>query len=154
MDLVSTSVDTCFVLDPCRDVALLPQVYKEVQSTMTLSNSIRKLRFEHGEMTQKQLAERVGVSRQTMNAIENCRHAPTVAVAIRIADVFHVSVDQLFNLDYDGKPARCEPAATVTIDRSQATIEEKTEVESRREPVEKVAERRATLADLRNVIGP
>jgi len=119
-----------------------------------LSNRIRERRFRNSEMTQKALAELVGVSRQTMNAIENCRHAPTLAVAIRIADVFHVSVDQLFNLDYDGKPARCEPAATVAIDRPQAIIEEPIEVESRQEPVEKAAERRATLADLRKVLGP
>ena len=71
---------------------------------MELTNKIRKYRFDNGEMTQKALAERIGISRQTMNAIENCRHAPTVTVAIRIADVFHVSVDQLFDLDYDGKP--------------------------------------------------
>lgn len=57
-------------------------------------------------MTRKELAECVGVSRQTMNAIENGRHAPTIAVAIRIADVFRVSVDQLFGLNYDGMPAR------------------------------------------------
>lgn len=119
-----------------------------------LSNRIREHRFRNGEMTQKALAERVSVSRQTMNAIENCRHAPTVAVAIRIADVFHVSVDQLFKLDCDDKPARCEPAATAAIDRSQATIEEQIEVESRCEPVERVAERPVTLADLRNVLGP
>jgi DNA-binding XRE family transcriptional regulator len=52
-------------------------------SVVALSNKIRELRFKNGEMTQKHLAERVGVSRQTMNAIENGRHAPTVDVAIR-----------------------------------------------------------------------
>ena len=75
----------------------------------TLTNKIRENRFRHGEVTQKELAGRVGVSRQTINAIENGRHAPTVAVAIRIADVFGVAVDQLFELAYDGKPARHEP---------------------------------------------
>lgn len=73
---------------------------------MELSNKIRKYRFENNEMTQKQLAELVGVSRQTMNAIENCKHAPTIDVAIRIADVLGVSVDQMFRYDYDGKPER------------------------------------------------
>jgi putative transcriptional regulator len=73
---------------------------------VALSNKIRKLRFKNGEMTQKHLAERVGVSRQTMNAIENGRHAPTVELAIRIADVFGITVDQLFDLDYDGRPVR------------------------------------------------
>jgi len=118
-----------------------------------LSNNIREHRFRNDEMTQKALAKRVGVSRQTMNAIENCRHAPTLAVAIRIADVFHVSVDQLFKLDYDGKPVRCEPAATVAFERSPATTEVQIEVESKREPVEKVAERQVSLADLQNVLG-
>jgi putative transcriptional regulator len=118
-----------------------------------LSNKIREYRFRNSEMTQKQLAERVGVSRQTMNAIENCRHAPTVAVAIRIADVFRVSVDRLFDLEYDGKPARCEQVARIAVDRSQATTEKPIEIERRREPVEKEAVRRVNLADLRNVIG-
>lgn len=119
-----------------------------------LSNKIRELRFKSGEMTQKALAERVGISRQTMNAIENCRHAPTVAVAIRIADVFHVSVDQLFEFDYDGKPAHREKPATVTIDRSQETIKEPIQVESGLEPSKEEADRQVTLADLRGVIGP
>ncbi len=72
---------------------------------MKLSNEIRELRFKNGEMTQKHVAERVAVSRQTMNAIENGRHAPTVYVATRIADVFGITVDQLFEPDYVGKPA-------------------------------------------------
>lgn len=119
-----------------------------------LSNKIRELRFKNGEMTQKVLAERVGISRQTMNAIENCRHAPTVVVAIKIADLFHVSVDQLFDLDYDGKPTRREQPARVAIDRSRTTIEEPTEVESEPEPREEEAHRQITLADLRGVTGP
>ena len=104
-------------------------------------------------MTQKELAERVGISRQTMNAIENCRHAPTVAVAIRIADVFQVSVDQVFDLVYDGKPARREQPATVAIDRPQTIIEKPVEVEARPEPPKKSEEAEFSLADLRGVIG-
>ena len=118
-----------------------------------LSNKIRGHRFRNGEMTQKALAERVGISRQTMNAIENCRHTPTVAVAIRIADVFRVSVDLLFNLEYDGKPARCEQAARIAVDRVQATADESTEIEARHEPFKKEAVRQISLADLRNVVG-
>ncbi len=119
-----------------------------------LSNKIRELRFKNGEMTQKALAERVGISRQTMNAIENCRHAPTVVVAIKIADLFHVSVDYLFDLDYDGKPTRREQPARVATDRSTATIREPIEVESRAEPFEENSDRQISLADLRGVIGP
>jgi putative transcriptional regulator len=55
-------------------------------------------------MTQKELAELVGVSRQTINAIENCKHAPSIDVAIRIADLFREAVDTVFEYDYEGKP--------------------------------------------------
>lgn len=134
-----------------------------------LSNKIREQRFKNGEMTQRVLAAKVGISRQTMNAIENCRHAPTVSVAIRIADVFSVTVDELFSLDYEGKPARLERAARVTADRSQAPIIEQARaapdrsrspirqpvtVESRPEQADEKAERQTTLAELRKVIGP
>lgn len=71
---------------------------------MAVSNNIRKLRFKHGEMTQKELARLVGVSRQTMNAIETNEHAPTLDVAIRIADVFQEAVDDVFVFKYDEKP--------------------------------------------------
>ena len=133
-----------------------------------LSNKIRRLRFENGEMTQKVLAEHVGISRQTMNAIENCRHAPSVSVAIRIADVFQVSVDQLFTLDYEDKPtpierptratvgrppARNREPATGTPDRSPALIREPVSTESRPGPIEEKNERQITLADLKAVVG-
>jgi putative transcriptional regulator len=118
-----------------------------------LSNKIRKLRFKNGEMTQKHLAELVGVSRQTMNAIENCRHAPTVAVAIRIADVFCITLDELFDLDYVGRPSCHDKATTIAVDRSQATVEESVEIEGEDEPVEKEAQQEISLASLRNVIG-
>lgn len=103
-------------------------------------------------MTQKHLAERVGVSRQTMNAIENGRHAPTVDVAIRIADVFRISVDQLFDLDYDGRPARRKKATTIAVDRPEATIEESAELEDESERAEKGAERQISMSDLAKVI--
>lgn len=120
---------------------------------MALSNKIRELRFKNGQMTQKHLAERVGVSRQTMNAIENGRHAPTVDVAIRIADVFRITVDQLFDLDYDGKPARREHAARVAVDRPRTTIEEPVEVERDVGTAKEEADMKAKLRNLRNVIG-
>lgn len=107
--------------------------------------AIRELRFKNGEMTQKALAQRVGISQQTMNAIKNCRHAPTNALAIRIDDVFHVSVDQLFELDYDGKPVRREQSARVAIDRPQATTREPVKVNDQYAPAEKEAECQTTL---------
>lgn len=59
-------------------------------------NSIRALRFEHGEMTQAQLADRVGVTRQTINAIEQGKYSPSLEVAFKIAKVFGRPVDDVF----------------------------------------------------------
>ena len=74
---------------------------------MSWSNKIRELRFELGTMTQRELAERVGVSRQTINAIERSKHQPSLELAFRIADVFETSVEDVFAFDYDGKPDIC-----------------------------------------------
>ncbi len=70
-------------------------------------------------MTQLQLAEQVGVSRQTINAIENSKHAPTVDVAIRIADVFREAIDNVFGYEYDGSPEFLVVCASVAGDREQ-----------------------------------
>jgi putative transcriptional regulator len=61
-----------------------------------VSNSIRALRFGLGEMTQAELAERVGVTRQTIIAIEQGRYSPTLELAFQIARVFRVPLDQVF----------------------------------------------------------
>ena len=74
-------------------------------------------------MTQKQLAGLVGVSRQTMNAIENCRHAPTIDVAIRIADVFRESVGGVFEFEYEGKPEFLNVCVSFAGDRDQIGAE-------------------------------
>jgi putative transcriptional regulator len=65
-------------------------------------NSIRKLRFEHSEMTQQQLAERIGVTRQTVNAIELGKYSPSLEVAFRIAAVFNVPLEQVFQYRQSG----------------------------------------------------
>ena len=62
----------------------------------TISNRIRQLRFEHGEMTQQQLAQRIGVTRQTLNAIELGKYSPSLEAAFRIAEVFGVPLEQVF----------------------------------------------------------
>ena len=62
----------------------------------TLTNNIRKLRFEHGEMTQKELAERTGCTRQTIHAIEAAKYAPSLELAFRIARVFERNVEDVF----------------------------------------------------------
>jgi putative transcriptional regulator len=64
-----------------------------------ISNSIRRLRFEHGEMTQQDLAERAGVTRQTIIALEAGRYAPSLPLAVRIARVFGVGVEDVFHID-------------------------------------------------------
>jgi putative transcriptional regulator len=63
---------------------------------MAISNNIRRLRFEHGEMTQQALAERIGVTRQTVNAIEANKYSPSLETAFRIAAVFAVPLEQVF----------------------------------------------------------
>ncbi len=61
-----------------------------------LSNDIRRLRFEHGEMTQQALADKVGCSRQTIVLLEQGRYAPSLALAFEIAGVFGKTVDEVF----------------------------------------------------------
>jgi putative transcriptional regulator len=61
-----------------------------------IQNSIRRLRFDRNEMTQQELADRIGVTRQTVNAIELGKYSPSLEVAFRIADVFGVALDQVF----------------------------------------------------------
>lgn len=61
-----------------------------------VTNSIRALRFAHGEMTQAELAERIGVTRQTLLAIEQGRYSPSLEMAFRIARVFRVRIDDVF----------------------------------------------------------
>lgn len=68
---------------------------------MALSNAIRRYRFDQDEMTQKELAEIVGVSRQTINAIEGNKYSPSLVVAFRIAHAFGYSVDNVFEYESD-----------------------------------------------------
>ena len=59
-------------------------------------NNIRRLRFDHKEMTQQDLADKIGVTRQTVNAIELNKYSPSLEVAFKIADVFGIPLDQVF----------------------------------------------------------
>jgi putative transcriptional regulator len=61
-----------------------------------ITNSIRVLRFAAGEMTQADLAQRIGVTRQTIIAIEQGRYSPSLEMAFQIARVFGVPLDQVF----------------------------------------------------------
>jgi putative transcriptional regulator len=62
-----------------------------------VTNAIRSLRFAHDEMTQAELARRVGVTRQTIIAIEQGRYSPSLEMAFKIARVFGVGVDDVFS---------------------------------------------------------
>jgi len=64
-----------------------------------LSNNIRRLRFEKGEMTQQQLADLVGVTRQTIIAIEQGKYAPSLPLAFRIALAFGVPLESVFQYE-------------------------------------------------------
>jgi putative transcriptional regulator len=70
-----------------------------------VTNSIRSLRFATGEMTQADLADRVGLTRQTIIAIEQGKYSPTLEIAFQIARVFRVPLDQAFQYpDPEEKP--------------------------------------------------
>jgi len=64
-----------------------------------VANQVRKLRFLHGEITQEELAKRLGVARQTVIAIERGKYNPSVALAIRIARVFELPVEEVFFIE-------------------------------------------------------
>jgi len=61
-----------------------------------IQNGIRRLRFDHGEMTQSTLAEKIGVTRQTVAAIEQGKYSPSLETAFRIAQVFGVPLESVF----------------------------------------------------------
>jgi putative transcriptional regulator len=69
-----------------------------------VTNAIRALRFAHGEMTQADLADRVGVTRQTVIAIEQGKYSPSLEMAFQIARVFGVPLDDVFAYPEDDVP--------------------------------------------------
>ena len=64
-----------------------------------IRNRIRRLRFEGGEMTQLELARRSGCTRQTIHAIEAAKYGPSLELAFKIADVFGVGIDEVFQYE-------------------------------------------------------
>jgi len=64
-----------------------------------LSNKVRRLRFDNGELTQQQLADRVGVTRQTIIAIEAGKYAPSLPLAFKLARTFDVSIEDVFEYE-------------------------------------------------------
>lgn len=71
-----------------------------------ITNNIRRLRFFADEMTQQELADKTGVSRQTIIAIENGKYFPTLELAFRIAHTFKVPLDEVFSFELIAEPAK------------------------------------------------
>ncbi len=69
---------------------------------LTITNNIRKLRFFANEMTQQELAEKVGASRQTIIAIEAGKYSPSLELAFRLADAFGVAIGEVFGTLREG----------------------------------------------------
>jgi len=61
-----------------------------------INNQIRRLRFDHGEMTQEELAKRAGCTRQTIIALEQGKYVPSIELAFRIARAFGVALEEVF----------------------------------------------------------
>jgi putative transcriptional regulator len=70
-----------------------------------ISNNIRTLRFFHEEMTQQELAEKVGVTRQPIIAMEKEKYSPSLELAFRIARVFETPLEEVFTYEPEGDPA-------------------------------------------------
>lgn len=68
-----------------------------------VTNSIRRCRFERDEMTQQALAEKVGLTRQTINAIELGKYSPSLEAAFRIAEVFGIPLTEVFAYNGESK---------------------------------------------------
>lgn len=71
-----------------------------------ITNNIRKLRFLSDEMTQQQLADKTGVTRQTIVAIENGKYSPTLELAFKIAQVFNLPLEEVFGYNSEREKER------------------------------------------------
>jgi len=76
-------------------------------SSIPIANTIRRLRFDHGELTQEELARRCGVTRQTIISLEAGKYTPSLELAFRIARAFGVGVEAVFHWI---EPAPSEPS--------------------------------------------
>jgi putative transcriptional regulator len=64
-----------------------------------INNQIRRLRFDHGEMTQEELAQRAGCTRQTIIALEQGKYVPSIELAFKIARAFGVTLEEVFQYE-------------------------------------------------------
>lgn len=74
----------------------VPETQAQIPIDRPIDNNIRKLRFEHGEMTQEALAKATGITRQTIIALEASRYSPSLELAMKIAEVFGHEVNTVF----------------------------------------------------------
>ena len=63
-----------------------------------ITNTIRRLRFDHDEMTQEELAQKAGVSRQTIIAIESGKYTPSLGLAFKLAEIFKRPIEEIFHV--------------------------------------------------------
>jgi len=84
------------------------------KNSPVISNNIRRLRFFASEMTQQELADRTGVTRQTIMAIENGKYFPSLELAFRMAYIFKVSLNEIFIYNAEDDPVirKTNPAKT------------------------------------------
>lgn len=75
-----------------------------MEKKLEIKNNIRRLRFFANEMTQQELAEKAGVSRQTVMAIEAGKYSPSLELAFRIAEAFNVKIGEVFEYEAKGEP--------------------------------------------------
>lgn len=68
-----------------------------MQKPTQITNSIRELRLKNSEMTQAELADKIGMTRQTINAIEQGKYSPSLEMAFKIARVFGLSLEDVFH---------------------------------------------------------
>lgn len=71
-----------------------------------ITNNIQTLRFLHDKMTQQQLADKVGVTRQTIVAVEQNKYSPSLELAFRIAEVFNLPLEEVFTYNPTEKPSK------------------------------------------------
>jgi len=64
-----------------------------------VTNHIRRLRFDHDEMTQEELANKTGCTRQTIIALEQGKYVPSIELAFRVAKAFHVPLEEVFQYE-------------------------------------------------------
>ena len=87
--------------------------------TMRVRNAIRRLRFDRGEMTQQDLADRIGVTRQTVNAIEAAKYSPTLELAFKIAAVFEKPLGEVFHYEEEQQLGNSRSSGSIV---AQATL--------------------------------